>query len=226
MIVSIHQPAYLPWLGYLDRIASSDVFVFLDTVQFEKNSFTNRNRIKTANGPVWLTVPVKQKGHIDKSLLDIEIDQQKNWQVKHLRSIEQAYRKAPNFGAYMPILAPTITETTDGIAALCWRQLAHLVEVFGLETRIVRASELAVDSRKSDLVLDICKQLGATTYLSGSLGRDYLALDDFSAARIDVSFQDFTTPEYPQQHGEFIPNLSAIDYIFNAPSMAAVGTLF
>lgn len=95
MILSIHQPAYLPWLGYFDRIARSDKFVYLDNVQFERNSFINRNRIKTANGPIWLTIPVRLKEHFNKTIADIEIDARQNWKRKHLRSIEQNYRHAP-----------------------------------------------------------------------------------------------------------------------------------
>src|SRR5450631_1867991 len=97
MIVAIHQPAYLPWLGYFDRIAASDLFIFLDTVQFERNSFTNRNRIKTASGPIWLTVPVRLRGHMEKILNEIEIDNTKGWKKKHLRAVEQNYHRAPMF---------------------------------------------------------------------------------------------------------------------------------
>ena len=97
MILSAHQPAYLPWLGYFDKIIKSDVFVFLDTVQFEKNSFINRNKIKTPQGSVWLTVPVKLKGHLDVPLLKIEIDHKINWQKNHLKSIYLNYKKAPHY---------------------------------------------------------------------------------------------------------------------------------
>src|SRR5215470_5119272 len=97
MVLTIHQPAYLPWLGYFDRIAQSDAFIFLDNVQFERNSFTNRNRIKTANGPIWLTVPVRLNGHLDQTILATEIDERRDWRRKHLRAIEQNYRRAPCF---------------------------------------------------------------------------------------------------------------------------------
>jgi hypothetical protein len=226
MIVSVHQPAYLPWLGYFDRIARSDVFVFLDTVQFEKNSFTNRNRIKTANGPLWLTVPVKLKGHIDKSLIEIKIDNSQNWRDKHLRSIEQAYKKAPGFSVFFEELTKAVSFESDTIAALCWEQLNLLVDLFGVQTKLVRASDLDVNARKSELVRDICVKLGASTYISGALGRDYLDLASFDEKNIDVKFQSFQSPQYPQLHGQFIPNLSAIDYVFNMPDKMSVGKLF
>src|SRR6202040_3775048 len=106
MILSIHQPAYLPWLGYFDRIARSDKFVYLDNVQFERNSFINRNRIKTPHGPIWLTIPVRLKEHFNRTIADIEIDAQQDWKRKHLRSIEQNYRRAPDFTKKLARLAP------------------------------------------------------------------------------------------------------------------------
>ena len=111
LTLSIHQPAYLPWLGYFDKIARSDLFVFLDTVQFEAGSFINRNRIKTANGPAWLTIPVKAKDHLTKTLLELEVDARQPWRDKHLRSIRFAYAKAPRFVECMPKIAGLFNDT-------------------------------------------------------------------------------------------------------------------
>ncbi|HEY6895646.1 MAG TPA: WbqC family protein [Rhodocyclaceae bacterium] len=216
MIVSIHQPAYLPWLGYLARIAASDVFVFFDTVQFEKNSFTNRNRIKTANGPIWLTVPVLQQGHMEKKLCEIEIDPRQDWRKKHLRSIEMSYRKAPRFDACFPRLQALYAEDAPLLADLCYRQLRFWLDELGITTRVVRASELDVTGQKSDLVLAICRHLGASHYISGPLGRGYLHEADFAAAGIGLSYQEFTHPVYPQLYGEFTPAMGVVDYWLNS----------
>src|SRR6267378_479446 len=132
MIVSIHQPAYLPWLGYFDRIATSDTFIFLDNVQFEKNSFTNRNRIKTATGSLWLTVPVQTRGHLHKTLLDIEIDSRQDWKRKHLRSIEQNYRSASCFTKRFDRLAASYPPEAGRLVELCFHQLSFWLKELGI----------------------------------------------------------------------------------------------
>lgn len=215
MIVSIHQPAYLPWLGYLARIAASDVFVYLDTVQFEKNSFTNRNRIKTADGPIWLTVPVLQRGHLTKRLMDIEVDWQRDWRKKHLRSIEQCYRRAPRFDECFGRLVDLYEHKDRRLAELCYRHLRFWLRELDITTQVVRASDIDLSAQNSDLVLSLCRHLGATTYLSGPLGRDYLKEDDFAAANIRLTYQDFTHPQYAQLHGLFLPAMAVLDYWIN-----------
>jgi hypothetical protein len=215
VIVSIHQPAYLPWLGYLARIAASDVFVFLDTVQFERGSFTNRNRIK-ANGRLqWLTVPVRSRGYQSRTLLEMEIDNHRDWRTKHLRAIEQSYSRAPHFGPNAPRLASLVSPGENQFATLCFAQLMFWLDEFQINTRVVRASDMQVDGRKSELVLNICRRLGASKYISGTIGRHYLDEAKFSAAGIDLTYQDYRHPVYPQLGGEFIAGLSAVDYWMN-----------
>ncbi|HET7086171.1 MAG TPA: WbqC family protein [Rhizomicrobium sp.] len=215
MIVSIHQPAYLPWLGYLDRIAQSDVFIFLDTVQFEKNSFTNRNRIKTANGPLWLTVPVLSQGHIGKRLQELRIDNRQDWRTKHLRSIEQNYRKAPYFAERFPRLKALYGHAQDSLTELCFTQLKFWMAEFGLRARLLRASELAVEGAKSDLVLALAAAAGASAYISGPQGRGYLDEASFREAGIKLHYHDFSPTPYPQLYGEFAPAMAALDYWMN-----------
>ncbi len=216
MIVSIHQPAYLPWLGYFDRISASDLFVFLDSVQFEKNSFTNRNRIKTAKGALWLTVPVLSQGHLQKRLVDIKIDGTQNWKRKHLRAIEQNYSKAPFFADRFDRLVGSYGCETDGLAEFCYRQLQFWLGELSISTPVVRASELDVAGSKSDLIVALCKRLGATAYLSGPFGRDYLQEDSFAEAGIAIRYHEYSHPTYRQLFGEFIPSLAVVDYWLNA----------
>jgi hypothetical protein len=209
--ICIHQPAYLPWLGYLSRIAESDVFVFLDNVQFEKNSFINRNRIKTANGTLWLTIPVLQQGHITKKLIDIEIDSKQDWRKKHLKSIELSYCKLARFESCFIELQALLGKPQSRLADLCYEQLIFWLEKFKITTPVIRSSALPVEGRKSDLVLDLCLHLKATEYLSGPMGRAYLEEDAFKRAGINISYQDYVHPVYPQLYGDFEPGMAAID---------------
>lgn len=212
MTLSAHQPAYLPWLGYFDKIARADVFVYLDTVQFEKNSFINRNQIKTPQGPLWLTVPVKTKGHTSGSLRTTEIDERQPWRVKHLKSIEMNYRKAARFDECFPKIEALLSMPESNLAEYCWHQLRFWLDELGIVTRIVRSSELPIANLKSDLVLELCQYFGAQHYLSGALGRDYLIEDDFSKTGIVIEYQSFKSPVYPQLWGAFMPNLSILDW--------------
>jgi hypothetical protein len=216
MILSAHQPAYLPWLGYFDKIAKADVFVFLDTVQYEKNSFINRNQIKTPQGALWLTVPVKTKGHMNGSLRTTKIDDSQPWRSKHLKSIEMNYRKASRFDECFPKIEVLLANTESNLADYCFHQLGYwLGELRISHTRIVRSSELSITNSKSDLVLELCRHFGARRYLSGVLGRDYLVEADFLKAGITIEYQIFKSPVYPQLWGEFIPNLSVLDWWMN-----------
>jgi WbqC-like protein family len=223
VVVTIHQPAYLPWLGYLDRIARSDLFIFLDTVQFERNSFTNRNRIKTADGPLWLTVPVRLRDHLNTTIADVEIDGQRNWKRKHLSSIAQSYRHAPDFSSRYERLAAVYASDTSRLAELCFDQLKFWLAELDIATRVVRASELPVEGRNSELVLALCRHAGARAYLSGPFGRDYLQEHAFAEAGIEVRYHDYTHPHYPQLHGDFVPALGIVDYWMNCPDAGLFG---
>lgn len=217
MRLSIHQPAYLPWLGYLDKIQSVDLFVFLDSVQFEKNSYVNRNQIKTSQGPLWLSIPVKTKNHLHTSIANIQIDETKNWRKKHLKTIEQSYSKAPYFKQRFPRLEQLFEDLKPitGLADFCWQELQFWLNEFRISTEIIRASSKAYEGEKSDLILNICKHHNADTYLSGKFGKDYLALSEFRDLGIKVEFQEFQSPNYSQLFGDFVPNLSLIDFWFN-----------
>jgi hypothetical protein len=216
MMLSAHQPAYLPWLGYFDKIARSDIFIYLDTVQFEKNSYTNRNRVKTPQGAAWLTVPVKVRGHIGKTVAELEIDNSQDWRRKHLNTVFMNYKKAPRFEECYPRLETLYQSRHQLLTELCWEQLLFWLKELGINTRIVRSSTLPVGSKKSDLVLDLCRYFSADRYLSGALGRDYLKVDDFTSCGISVMFQEYRHPVYPQLWGSFLPQLSVLDRWMNS----------
>ena len=222
MILSIHQPAYLPWLGYFDKIINSDIFVYLDTVQFEKNSFINRNRVKTPQGAAWLTVPVKIKGHIGKAMTEIEIDNSQDWVKKHLNTIFLNYKKAPRFEACYQKLENLFQKRHSLLAELCWHQLLFWVNELGISTQIVRASRLPIDAKKSDLVLALCQYFKTDYYISGILGKNYLQIVDFARDDIVVKFQEYQHPVYPQMWGDFLPYLSILDFWMNTSDYSLI----
>ena len=212
-IVSIHQPAYLPWLGYFDKIRQADLFIYLDTVQFQKNSFQNRNKIRTSQGWMWLTVPVETKGRLYSTMIkDLTINNRTSWRRKHIEAIRTNYRKAAHFDDVFDWIAPFYEKSWDRLSDLCFEMMMSFVARLELDTEIVRASDqLPIDSAKSDLILDLCKSTRATHYLSGSLGREYLDLGSFAEAGIDVEFQDYQHPQYIQTYPGFEPGMGVVD---------------
>jgi len=217
MIVSINQPAYLPWLGYFHRIAVSDVHVVLDHVQFEKNSFTNRNKIRTREGWTWLTIPVKTAGKFGQlPIHEIEIANEKKWAVKHWQSLRLNYANAPYFAEHAAFFEGVYSRPWDRLSDLAREITAYLLDAFGIKTRLYFSSEMNISGKKDELVLNLCRELGTTTYLSGPLGRNYLREDLFHGNGIAVRYDDYRHPTYPQAHPGFEPYMAALDLLFNA----------
>jgi hypothetical protein len=215
MILTAHQPAYLPWLGLFHKIAMSDMFCVFDVAQYQTNDFNNRNKIKTNTGPVWLSVPVFSKDHFEKQIRDVLIVN-RGWNRKHWKSIRLAYEKAPYFSTYAPELEELIAgRTYERLTDLDTDMLRLFMRWLEIEVPIVRASDYDLIGKKSDLVLDMCRKLGATQYIFGALGRDYADVEAFRAAGIEPYFQDYHHPQYRQLHGPFAPYMAAIDLIFN-----------
>lgn len=224
-IISIHQPAYLPWLGYVHKIMISDVFVFLDTVQFEKNSFTNRNKILTSNGPLWLTVPVRIKGHTEAVLKDLRISPDFRWKEKHLKSIMANYSRCDYFGDIFPEIESFISNAGDDFSDFIFDMTKYYMEIIGIDTELVRASLLPVAGVKSELVKNICEYFEADIYISGLLGRNYIDIDSFYSCGIKVVFQDYAHPTYEQQYEEFTPGMSVLDLLMNVGPKRAMDVI-
>jgi hypothetical protein len=216
MRVAIHQPHYLPWLGYIAKWAAADRFIFLDTVQYEKNGWQNRNRIKTAAGPRWLTVPVHAR--LGTPIRDVTIDTTQQWRARHLRAIEQAYAKAPHLPRYRDALATFYREDWDRLVPLAVASSRWLAAALGVATPAALASQLEVeapgpaDDATARLVA-LCRAVGADTYLAGQDGARYMDTRRFAAAGIAVEAQRYDHPVYAQLHGEFTPLLSAVDLL-------------
>jgi len=227
MIITAHQPAYLPWLGYLHKIALSDIFILLDDVQFEKNSFANRNKVWSHNGDVMLTVPLLMKGHVGKPLRAMEINNSEHWAKKHWKTIEQNYRKAPFFSHFAPWLETIYSQEWNTLVELTDVMLAFFMKELGISTRFVRQSELGIVSHKQDLVFDLCKETGATAYVSGKLGKNYLDTQPFSDAGIKIYFQDYVHPIYTQfGKANFVPYLGIVDLLMNVTPEEVLDVIF
>jgi hypothetical protein len=223
IILTAHQPAYLPWLGYFDKIIRSDVFVFLDAVQYEERSFISRNKIKTPKGTIWLTVPVCSKGHRKSNMTETRIDNTQGWKKKHLNSIFLNYKKAPRFEILYPKLEEFYKKEFEFLADLCIHQLFFWLKEIDVEKRIVSLSQLSIQEKKSDLILKICEDLNANHYISGILGKDYIKEENFNRKGITIEYQDYRHPVYPQLWGDFIPNLSILDFCMNTDNYALIG---
>jgi hypothetical protein len=213
--VVILQPGYLPWLGFFDQMRRADVFVYYDDVQYDTHGWRNRNRIKTQQGPLWLTVPVRHSGLSKPRILDVAIDAKANWAKKHVASIRQAYAAAPFVKRYVPALEEVLMRSWEQLVDLDLAVASLLADWLGVRPRIERASALGIDGGQTERLVNICRQLGAATYLTGNAARGYLDVALFDSHRIAVEWQDFTHPAYPQLHGDFVPYLSALDLILN-----------
>lgn len=213
--VAILQPGYLPWLGFFDQMASVDVFVYYDDVQFDKHGWRNRNRIKVPNGFAWLTVPVLHKGKDKPSVNEILIDNSRDWKRKHLLTLRQAYARSPVAGRYLQELEHLLGQAWAGLAELDIAAIGLMRTWLDVRTRTERSSTLGIGGGQSDRLLKICRHFGATTYLSGASARDYLDVRLFEAEGVRVEWQTYEHPVYTQQHGPFLPYLSALDLVLN-----------
>ncbi len=216
MIATIHQPEYLPWIGFFSKMLNSDIFVLLDNVQFEKNNFQNRNRVRTKDGWIWLTVPVITKGKSFQRIDEVEIDNLRNltWQKKHFTALELNYSKAQFFREHKEFFKELYTKPWNKLTELNETIIKYIKEQLELKTRVVKVSELKAEGKSTELLIDILKKLNATTYLSGSHGKGYMDLPRFNEEGISVIFNEFEHPSYKQIYEPFIPAMSIVDMLF------------
>ena len=223
MIVAVHQPQYLPWLGYFDKIRRADMVCFLDNVQYKKNDWQNRNRIKTAQGWQWLTVPVHYR--FPQKITEVAINNTVKWKKKHLQALTSNYHRAPFFDSYSDIFKEVFAKTWESLADLNILLIKRLTSALGLDREpFVRASDFDLRADPTDRLIDICKILNADTYLSGRDGVKYMNMERFKQNGIGVVVQDFQHPQYPQLFGGFQSHMSIVDLLFNcgAKSLAKI----
>ncbi len=226
MIITIHQPQYLPWLGYFDKARQADVFILLDNVQFKKNEWQNRNRIRTAQGWQWLTVPVYHE--FGARINEVKIDNKTPWRSHHQKALELNYCKAPYFEEYFPYFQKVWEQEWEKLSDINIYFVRLIIDLLGIKTKIVLSSEYEAVEHKTARLVDLCKNFNAQTYLSGEGGMAYLDEEQFKSNDIKILIQQYQHPVYLQRwmHKNtegFISHLSVIDLIFNCgPESLAV----
>lgn len=216
--VAIMQPTFLPWVGYFDLLDQVDEFVFLDNVQFEKQSWQQRNRILGPRGPEWVTVAVLSKGRFGQNISEVEI-KTRDFPTKHLRTIAHHYTRTPFFGDFWDDLKSILmsVEASPSLAQLNMNLIRWMTKCFQLNASFRLASELQPEGGRAERLISLIKGLGGTRYISPLGAAAYLKLDEhlFSEAGIDIMFQNYEPAPYRQQHSGFVEGVSALDILFN-----------
>jgi hypothetical protein len=225
MILAAHQPQYLPWMGYLDKISKADVFLILDDVQYKKNEWQNRNRIKSPNGPQWITVPVRYR--FPQLIREVAIDIRSPWSRKHREALRSSYARTPHFDEVMSAIS-FVWENPEPWAWL-WELNLRVIRAFmdlaGIQTPLHLSSDHPLPEDPNQRLIEACRIFNADKYLAGAGGADYMDLSLFEESGVGVQLQQFESPRYEQVFGEFIPNLSAVDYFFHCGPAASFARL-
>ena len=219
-LVAIHQPNFLPWLGYFDKLARADVFVLLDDVQFprtSKGTWMNRVKLLVGGKEQWVTVPIVRAEGSGRKVLDVRIDDAQPWRTKLLRTIELNYRRTPHFDATFPLVEEILAAPTDRLAEFNERGVRRLADAVGLDTsKLVRSSELGAEGHATDLLIELTKAVGGTAYLTGGLAPEAYQEDEkFAAAGVELVYQRFEPPTYPQPVDPPVRGLSIVDALMN-----------
>lgn len=217
MRVAIHQPNYLPWAGYFYKMFFCDIFIFLDDAQYTKNSFINRNRIKTPNGEQWLTVPVY--GSISSKINEIQTKGD-IWKTKHIKTLQMNYSKAPHFKDYYEDFVNVISGPETFISEVNIKLIEYIARILEVPCKFKRASEIGSDKTSDDRLIDLIQKVGGDFYLSGKGGANYQDENKFKSCNIELKYYDFRPPEYTQLWGSFISGLSVVDLLFNCGTEA------
>ena len=213
----ISQPTYLPWLGYFRIMKEADVYVFLDNVQFEPRSWQIRNRIKVPSKEIFLSIPTHHT--LQSRISEVSIDNSKDWAKQHWNALRLSYGKAKFFKYYAPFFEAVYRQKWTKLVHLNITLIKYLAQQLGINPIFVQASKMNLESKRTDLLEEICRKFNADRYVSSIGAHQYMRNDGaqklFEEARITVDFLQYNTPDYPQLFGNFIPNLSTIDCLFN-----------
>ncbi len=218
MILSAHQPEYLPYLGFFYKMAKADTFILADHLQFSKKDFLNRNRIRTnanALGWTWLTVPVLLHGKGYQKINEIDIDNSTDWAKKHWQLIYFNYKRTPFFNAYSNFFEKLYQKKWQKLADLNETSIDYIRKELDIKTTLIKSSDYNFKGQKTDLIVELCKEFKADTYFSGMGGKLYIEAEKLKENDIQLIFSDFKHPVYPQRFEPFVENLSAIDLLFN-----------
>lgn len=218
MVVAIHQPEHLPWLGFFNKMSNADEIVILDNVQYRKRYFQNRNKVLVNGDGKYIGVPVDIDHYREKTIADMQIysDCEVPWENKYLKTIEYNYKHHPFYNRYFPFFESLLGKHMKSLYEFNMEIIIYFAQELNIKTNIIKASELSPVGEKSDLILDISKRAGADIYLSGPAGRDYMDLDKYRADGVEVWFNDFKHPTYLQKGTDkFVPYLSTLDLLMN-----------
>ena len=221
-VVVIHQPNYMPWIGFFSKIAKADIFIILDTAKFTKNGIIHRNKIRTKESWTWLTIPIENK-YKGMAIKDVYLPRDRKWWGKHWRLILGNYGKANHFAEYKDFFEKIYSgKNYTRLQELNEVIIFYLFECFDIQPRIIRSSTLNLEPSlaKTDLNLEIAKQVGGDVYISGMGGKKYLEEEKFEKEGIEIRYFEFKPFEYPQRWGGFEPYMSAIDLLFNVGEKA------
>ena len=214
--IGILQPNYIPWKGVFEMINKVDTFVILDDVQYTKNDWRNRNKIKTVNGSEWITVPVLQKNSHNMKIYEAEIDNRYNWQRKHYNAFITNYSKAPFFKMYKWILEDLYIEKKwNNIAEVDIYAIKSICKLLDIQTEIILSREVGGEGAKEDRVIDICKKLNAKLYITGPAAKDYIEPNNFLKNGINLEYMEYNYSEYKQLYEPFDHYVTVLDVLFN-----------
>lgn len=216
MILSANQPYFAPFPGFLYKAYVSDVLVILDNVQFpRRTTWITRNRFKSNQGTLWMTVPVWKKGLGLQKISDVKICYDFRWTRKHLESLKVAYANAPYFEGHLPFLEEVFSSQIEKLTELNLKVIRYILNVLQIRTELILLSELGVEERGNLLPVAICRKMGIVNFMAQYSARKYLDADLFREAGIRLEYFKWTAPVYPQLWGDFITDLSVFDLIFN-----------
>ncbi len=214
--IAILQSNYIPWKGVFDMMNRVDVFVFLEDVQFTRRDWRTRNKIKTKEGSIWLTIPVKKTSRDETLICDVEISQDENWQEKHYKTIANNYAKAPFFQDYKYLLDEIyLSKKWSNLSEFNVSTNKLLARALAIKVEFVNSKDLNSKGSRDDKLIDICQKLGATHYLSGPSAKNYIVQEKFDSANIELEYMNYSYPEYSQINGDFDHYVTVLDVIFN-----------
>ncbi len=215
--VTIHQPTYLPYVGFFNKIKKSDIFILFDTAQYVKNQFINRNKIKSKNGSVWLTIPIENNKSYLKPIKDVLLPKNEKWKEKHWKSILQNYSQTEYFEKHKTYFEKIYNKKWTKLVDINTEIIDYLMGEFNLNKKTLFASEILSKNKKNatDILIELVENVDGNKYLSGPSGKQYLELSKFKDAGIEVEFQQFEHPIYKQKYNGFETNMAAIDLLFN-----------
>ena len=216
MKVAIHQPEHMPWLGFFHKINMADIYVVFDNVQYRRRYFQNRNKIRTKEGWQWVIVPLEKENRNELLIKNAKLfAEDLEWKGKNLRSIYHNYSKAKYFKCFWDEFESIYNKDYSHLLDLNLALIQFFFKALGIKTEIQLASTLDISGKKGDIIFNICKALGAETYICGISGKDYLNFRKFNDSGIEVVMQTFHHPIYKQLHEPFVPCMSIIDLLFN-----------